>query len=135
MRLLTLVESEDHVCFRYRWGAMRKYFMASGCDLEALVLARGFLPFSRQLATIAQADVVVLQRRLLAWWKLKLLRRAARRLVFDIDDAIRTALGFDEYIKLGIKGTREIVETSYGLKDKDLVGDVMDDIDFDGGDE
>jgi hypothetical protein len=87
MRLLALIEHEDHVCYRYRLAAMRDDLAKQGWQLEPLVQASGVLPFYRQLATIAAADAVVLQRKLLSWWKLKLLRGAARRLIYDIDDA------------------------------------------------
>jgi glycosyltransferase involved in cell wall biosynthesis len=88
MRVLALTESDDHVCYRYRWEALREFFVERGAELQSLVLRSGIWPFCRQLPQIAQADVVVLQRRLLARWKLRLLRRAARRLVFDLDDAV-----------------------------------------------
>ena len=46
---------------------------------------RGFLA---QLAQISQADAVVLQRWLLPWWKLRLIRRAAKVLIYELDDAL-----------------------------------------------
>lgn len=88
MRILALTECDDHVCYRYRWGALSEFFAQRGAELHSLVLASGIWPFCRQLPSIARADVVVLQRRLLAGWKLKLLRSAARHLVFDFDDAV-----------------------------------------------
>ncbi len=88
MKLLALIEHDDHVCYRYRIAAMRSDFAQRGWELKSLALAGGVVPFYRQLAAIAQADAVILQRKLLAWWKLRLLRRAAKRLVFDLDDAV-----------------------------------------------
>ncbi len=88
MHILALIEEPDHVCYRHRWHSYRPALAERGWHLEPLVLAHGIGPFLKQLQQINKADVVILQRRLLPWWKLKLLRRAARVLVFDIDDAV-----------------------------------------------
>jgi len=53
-----------------------------------LVVARGVLPGLAELGAVAVADAVVIQRYLLPWWRLDLVRRAARLLLFDFDDAI-----------------------------------------------
>src|SRR5690606_26975821 len=43
---------------------------------------------STQLRAAAAADVVILQRRLLPLWQLRMLRKAAKVLVYDFDDAL-----------------------------------------------
>lgn len=86
--LLCLIESPGHVCYRYRAQAFAPYLNASGWNLIAEPFARGVLPFFKQLKSIASADAVVLQRRLPSWWQTRLLRRAAKKLLFDIDDAV-----------------------------------------------
>src|SRR5205085_502366 len=40
------------------------------------------------LAALGRADAVILQRRLLPLWRVHILRRSARRLIFDFDDAV-----------------------------------------------
>lgn len=86
--LLALIEKPAHVCYRYRALAFAPWLHRAGWRLEARPLAHGVLPFLRQLGDIRTADAILLQRRLLNWWQLRLLRNAAKALLFDIDDAV-----------------------------------------------
>lgn len=88
MRALALVESPDHVCARYRLRAFEPSLHAAGWSLTVLPLARGALARRRQLHQASDFEVTVLQRKLLSGWMLWELRRHARRLVFDFDDAV-----------------------------------------------
>jgi hypothetical protein len=86
--LLALVGAPEHVCYRYRLQAFAPSLAEAGWRLESLVLARNVLPALAELGKIALADAVVLQRHLLPWWRIELIRRAARLLLFDFDDAV-----------------------------------------------
>jgi glycosyltransferase involved in cell wall biosynthesis len=88
MNLLALVESPDHVCCRYRIRAFAPALDGANCSLTCQGLERGIVARACQLAGASRFDVVVLQRKLLPLWQLRILRRAARRLVFDFDDAV-----------------------------------------------
>ncbi len=88
MELLALVQAPDHVCYRYRLQAFEPVLRAAGWKVTVLSLPRRLQPFLSMLPAVRQADVVFLQKRLLQAWKLRLIRRAARKLVFDVDDAI-----------------------------------------------
>lgn len=88
MRLLALIERSDHVCYRYRLQAFEPALAARGWTVTALPIAREQHDWRRQLIEAGQADVVVLQRKLLNRWRAWRLRRAARKLVFDLDDAV-----------------------------------------------
>ncbi len=88
IQLLALVESPDHVCYRYRVAAFSDALRHRGIELRSEVLARGTLGRLRQFVRAHRADVVLLQRRLLPVWQLILLRRAARSLIYDVDDAV-----------------------------------------------
>ncbi|MFO0969435.1 MAG: glycosyltransferase family 4 protein [Gemmataceae bacterium] len=88
MRLVALVDAPQHVCARYRLAAFRPYLEAAGHELTLASWPKRFFPrlaFDRRLR---QADLVIVQRRLLSAWRLFLLRRAARRFWFDYDDAV-----------------------------------------------
>lgn len=88
MRLAALVDSPEHVCARYRMAAFRPFLEQAGHSLTLIPWPRPFpsrLIFDKRLW---QADVVIVQRRLLSTWHLFLLRRAAKRLWFDFDDAV-----------------------------------------------
>jgi len=88
VRVVALVESEDHVCCRYRVAAFRDSFASAGHHLAIRVLpqsAFGRLGIGRGLA---DADAVIVQRKLLPRWVVARLRRRVPRLIFDFDDAV-----------------------------------------------
>jgi glycosyltransferase involved in cell wall biosynthesis len=82
-----LVESRAHVCCRYRLAAFAPLLEKAGHCLELRVLPKSWWARVSLFRELAGADVI-LQRRLLPSWQFKLLRRAARRLIFDFDDAV-----------------------------------------------
>jgi glycosyltransferase involved in cell wall biosynthesis len=95
MNLLALVESPDHVCCRYRIKAFAPALERAGWSVAYEGLERGSLFRSFQLRRSSHFDAVVLQRKLLPTWQLRLLRRAARYLVFDFDDAVSYRDSYD----------------------------------------
>jgi glycosyltransferase involved in cell wall biosynthesis len=88
MNALALVDAPDHVCCRYRIGAFEPALDRAGWTLTVRGLARGMGRRWLQLGRAAAYDTVVLQRKLLPGWQLNELRRRARHLVFDFDDAV-----------------------------------------------
>jgi glycosyltransferase involved in cell wall biosynthesis len=88
VRLTALVDSLDHVCCRYRLAAFRPHLEQAGHRLHLRPWPRRWCSWLRLERSLRHADVVILQRKLLSTWCLYLLRRAARVLVFDFDDAI-----------------------------------------------
>ncbi len=88
MNLVALVESESHVCCRYRLAAFRPALAAAGYSLTFRPLPRSVWGRVQLYRSLRSADAVILQRRLLPGFELALLRRWARRLVFDFDDAV-----------------------------------------------
>jgi glycosyltransferase involved in cell wall biosynthesis len=88
MHLLGLVKSVDHVCARYRLAAYRPLLAPAGCHLDLYPWPKSWLMRWWLPRPVHDADVVIVQRRLLSALDLGNLRRAARRLIFDFDDAI-----------------------------------------------
>ncbi len=88
MKVLALTEGPNHVCYRYRIEAFAPALNARGWTLESLPLEPNTFQRSSQLRAAADADVVILQRKLLPLWQLRILRRAAKALVYDFDDAL-----------------------------------------------
>ena len=88
MKVLALTEGPNHVCYRYRIEAFAMALAERGWTLESLPLAAQTFQRSSQLRSAAGADVVILQRRLLPLWQLRMLRKAAKVLVYDFDDAL-----------------------------------------------
>ena len=87
MHLVALVESAEHVCCRYRLAAFAPALRREGHTLELRPLPAGWWGRLRLFRSLRGADVL-LQRRLLPRWQLFFLRRAARTLFFDLDDAV-----------------------------------------------
>src|SRR5580693_7845747 len=87
MKVLALIESANHVCYRYRFNALAWYLAEEGLLLEALPIQRGLRRIPALLAG-SRAEIVILQRKLLPAWQLALLRRNVKCLVYDIDDAL-----------------------------------------------
>lgn len=88
MKILALIERPGHVCYRYRIAAFAPFLEAIGSQLEAVPLSRSVRERLAQLRQAREADVVILQRRLLPRWQLWLLRRWSRSLVYDFDDSV-----------------------------------------------
>lgn len=88
VRLLALIEKPDHVCYRYRVQAFQPWLRIRGWMIDPQPFPRSAAEWPRLLRIAAQADAVVVQRKLIAPWWLWALRRAARHLIYDIDDAM-----------------------------------------------
>lgn len=98
MKVLALTEGPNHVCYRYRIEAFAAALAERGWTLESLPLAPHTLERSAQLREAATAEVVILQRKLLPLWQLRLLRNHSRALVYDFDDAL---FGRDSFSRKG----------------------------------
>jgi glycosyltransferase involved in cell wall biosynthesis len=88
MRALGIAETADHVCGRYRLRAFAPALADLGWSLTIEGIERTVLGRIRQIDRAREFDAVLLQRKLLPAWQLHLLRRRARRLIFDFDDAV-----------------------------------------------
>jgi glycosyltransferase involved in cell wall biosynthesis len=88
LKLLALTEGPDHVCYRYRVAPFARALARAGRQIECQPLARSPLARWRQLRRAGHADAVLLQRKLLPFWQLRVLRRAAKKLIYDFDDAL-----------------------------------------------
>jgi len=86
MRIAGIVESLDHVCCRYRLRAFAPRLHDAGHQLDLTPLPRGW--WQRLSLGRDNSDVTVLQRKLLAPIETTLLRRRAKKLIFDFDDAV-----------------------------------------------
>lgn len=87
MKVLAFSEGPNHVCYRYRIEAFAWALADRGWTLESQPLAPNTFERSPQLRAALDADVVILQRKLLPLWQLHRLRRYSRVLFYDFDDA------------------------------------------------
>ncbi|HJT77636.1 MAG TPA: glycosyltransferase family 4 protein, partial [Gemmataceae bacterium] len=88
MRLTALVDGPEHVCCRYRVAAFRPFLEAAGHSLDLHPWPRPWWSRWRLLRELRGTEALLIQRRLLPGWQVALLRRAARFLLFDFDDAV-----------------------------------------------
>ena len=88
MRLLALAETSNHVCARYRIRAFQPALLTAGWSLTVEGIATGLIDRLRQIDRVGAYDAVLLQRKLLPRWQIGLLRKRARTLLFDFDDAV-----------------------------------------------
>lgn len=88
MKALALVDTPEHVCCRYRIRAFEPAMDRAGWSLTTLSLAHRPIRRLLQFTDADRYDAVILQRKLLPRWQLWALRRRAKRLVFDFDDAV-----------------------------------------------
>jgi glycosyltransferase involved in cell wall biosynthesis len=118
VRLVALVQSPDHVCCRYRIAAYRPHLEAAGHTLELRQWPRRWWSRLRLGRALRDADVVILQRKLLPVWMLYLLRCAAPRLVFDFDDAVFLR---DSYSPRGLHSAARLHRFIATIETADLV--------------
>jgi glycosyltransferase involved in cell wall biosynthesis len=88
MKAIALIESSRHVSARYRIAAFAPALENAGCSVTFAAIPRGALSRALLFSRLRAFDSVLLQRRLLPNYQLKFLRRFARRLIFDFDDAV-----------------------------------------------
>ena len=88
MKALALIETPGHVSSRYRIEAFAPALRAAGCELRVEAIPRGPIERIRLFGIVPGFDAVILQRRLLPGYQLKILRARAKRLIFDFDDAV-----------------------------------------------
>jgi hypothetical protein len=103
VRLAAIVERPDHVCCRYRLRAFEPILRAAGHTIEYLSLDKGWSLQPSFWQALHRADAVILQRQLLMGWQRFLLRQTARKLIFDLDDAVFLR---DSYSPRGMQSAR-----------------------------
>lgn len=103
MRVVALMESVGHVCCRYRLAAFAPALAAAGVALDLRPLPKSAFARLREYRRCRDADLVVVQRKLLPRVEVAILRRFARRLAFDFDDAVWLR---DSYSPKGFESAR-----------------------------
>ncbi len=88
MRITALVKTPTHVCCRYRVAAFRRFLEAAGHSLDIRGWPGSWLGRVQLYRQLRHTDALLVQRKLLPSWQLRLVRRCVRWLIFDYDDSI-----------------------------------------------
>ncbi|MER3414686.1 MAG: glycosyltransferase [Gemmataceae bacterium] len=118
MDIVALVESERHVCCRYRLLALAPWWQQAGYRLRLRPVPKNWVARRRVWVELAAADAVILQRRLFSWFWLSRLRRRARRLFFDFDDAVFLR---DSYSRRGLLSRQRLRRFAATVRAADVV--------------
>ncbi|MGH7201644.1 MAG: glycosyltransferase [Planctomycetaceae bacterium] len=88
MNILFLSTRQSKPSFRFRVEPMLPFFAARGHRCDVAFLADGAWKRLRLYRRLSRYEAVFVQKRLFSRWELSLIRRAARRLIYDLDDAV-----------------------------------------------
>jgi len=93
MRVLTITNNLQQASFRLRIEALEPLLRDRGIELEIKVRPRGLLARRMLFSGAGKYDAVILQRKLLDPGDARLLKRRAKRVIFDVDDAVMYCQG------------------------------------------
>lgn len=88
MKIAFLTTRFEKPSFRFRVQQFLPYLRAQGFTCDCFSVPANPLRRVRLLRSMRRYDVVFLQKKMLRWIDRRLLRANARRLVYDVDDAI-----------------------------------------------
>jgi glycosyltransferase involved in cell wall biosynthesis len=87
-QVLAITNNLQQASFRLRLAALIEPLARRGVQLHVQVRPRGFFRRRALLRSAGDFDAVLLQRKMLDPSDMRLLRRRARRIVYDVDDAV-----------------------------------------------
>lgn len=87
-RLLALTQDPDDPATRYRLNLYIPFLRQAGVDVHSVAWPRKEQERLAVLETVSDHDSVIVQRRLIHTRHVKTLRKRARRLAYDFDDAV-----------------------------------------------
>lgn len=87
-RVLLIISNPKQAAYRLRWEQLLPRLAQNGIEVDVAVRTKGMLARRKLAQSAGPYDAVVLQRKLLDGWEARLLRRSAKRVILDIDDAV-----------------------------------------------
>lgn len=88
MKLLILTNNPTRASFRLRIADYLPMLQPAGMDCTVSGMPAGLIERWRLLMSAGRYDAVLIHRKCLNLWDMSVLRRSARKLLFDFDDAI-----------------------------------------------
>lgn len=117
MEIIALVESIDHVCTRYRTSVYIEPFLKNNINLKLVPLPNGIIARQRFLWNLKNCHVIVL-RKLLGWIDWRILRKRAKWIAFELDDAVYLR---DSYSDKGFNDNRRMARFERIITESDIV--------------
>ncbi len=117
MEIIALVESEDHVCTRYRISAYANSLAQADYTIRYQAWPRTLIGMMKLAGTL-RGKTVILQRKLPHLWLTWLLRKSCKHLIFDFDDAVFLR---DSYSKKGLDDPSRLSKFSAICKAADAI--------------
>ncbi len=96
MKIAFLTSRFEKPSYRFRVQQYIPFLHKNGVISDSIIIPSSILERWRLFRSLSDYDTVFLQKKLLRWPDRRILRSAARRLVYDVDDAVM-------YKELGIK--------------------------------
>ncbi len=88
MKILFLVQGLDVAASRYRVLQYMPYLKEHGVEASVQPFPKGFIAKLKVFMSVRQYDILFIQRKRFPLLWLKLLRRNARKIVYDFDDSV-----------------------------------------------
>ncbi len=86
-RILLIISNPNQAAYRLRWEQLLPVLQQRGIDIDVQIRPKGIFGRHRLARTAGPYDTVIIQRKMLDPWEARVLRRHARRVLIDIDDA------------------------------------------------
>ncbi|MCX6354390.1 MAG: glycosyltransferase family 4 protein [Candidatus Aureabacteria bacterium] len=88
MKVAFLTTRREKPSYRFRVQQFLPYLQGQGVVCDSYIIPRAIIARWRLFRSLAAYDIVFLQKKVLRFCDRRILRLAARRLVYDVDDAI-----------------------------------------------
>src|SRR5262245_51905170 len=87
-KVLVIITNPQQASYRLRIEALREPLAARGFALDVRIRPKNWFARRSLLKTARDYDSVILQRKLLDPADARLLRRNAKKIIYDVDDAV-----------------------------------------------
>ena len=114
MKILFLVQGHDVASSRFRVFQYLPYLKEHGVEPSILSFPKGFLNKRRIFKGLGKYDILFVQRKRFSVNSLKLIRKNARKIVYDFDDAVmyRNSNADNKESKTRLKMFRNMINAS-----------------------
>jgi glycosyltransferase involved in cell wall biosynthesis len=127
-RILAITSNLQQASSRLRIAALVEPLRERGFDVEVRACPRTWSTRRDLLCSAGAYHAVILQRKLLDPWNWRFLRKSARRVIFDVDDAVRhhpTRVGPYSLVRTAMRFAATTRNVDHVVAGNDYVGDMF----------